>query len=200
MNPNLVVFLGVQGSGKNYQCNLLKKEGYTQFDFADELRRMSWDILDWEPRSFKLYDRDYDWFKKLPISYIHLIHYSSDTELELLYNQIKQSDKQEHGLTLTGRVFLQRLGTKAIRARQPDFWVDCWFFTVRRLLHDGFKICTSDCRFLNEFEAAKKLGAQFIFCNYKSSRYNSTDPDESEQLAQSLLQKGYSHGQEILTL
>ena len=194
---HLIVFIGVLGSGKGYQCSVLKKENYIQVDFADELRSMGWDILGWCPRP-ECQDRDYEWFKKLRLDYIHLIYTHSDEELEWYFQVKQEHDIKEDGFILTGRLFLQNLGTNAIRTRQPDFWVDSWRNKVKRLLDEENLVCTSDCRFLNELIVCHELGARFIFCNYKSERYNSKDIHESEKLAQFFLKKGYQDGQEII--
>lgn len=183
---SLVVFLGVQGSGKNYQCNLLKKEGYVLVDFADELRSIAWDILGWKPRP-EYYDRDYEWFKELKIDQIELIHKCTDKQINYYFEVKQKLEILESDFPLTGRLFLQNLGTKAIRSRHPSFWVDEWKYKAERLLNEGYKVCTSDCRFVNEVVTCHELNAKLIFCNYKSDRYNSEDTHESEQLAQLLL-------------
>lgn len=183
---DLVVFLGVQGSGKNYQCDLLKEDRYIQVDFADELRSMAWDILGWKPRP-ECYDRDYEWFKKLELSWIDLIHKCTDKEINYYFDFKQKLEIPKSDFTLTGRLFLQNLGTNAIRARKPDFWIDSWYYKVSRLLKEGYKVCTSDCRFENELITCHELCAKFIFCDYRSERYNPDDNHESEELARFLL-------------
>jgi hypothetical protein len=186
---DLVVFIGVQGSGKGYQCGVLKKENYVQVDFADELRGIAWDTLGWCPRP-ECFDRDYEWFKKLRLDYIHLIHTHSDEELDWYFQVKQEHDIKEDGFIMTGRLFLLNLGTPAIRSRHPDFWINSWNYKVMRLLNEKYRVCTSDCRFLNELIICHELGARFIFCNYKSERYNSEYIHESEKLAQFFLKKG----------
>jgi hypothetical protein len=163
----LKCFIGIKGSGKGYQCNILKKQGYIQIDFADELKAMCWDILGWTPEN----DKEYEDFKLGKI-YIDGFGY------------------------VNGRKFLQNLGTEAIRKRDPEFWCWEWNKKVEKYFYNT-NICCSDLRFLNELKMARYFDAEFYFVNYKSERYDCTDTHESERLAQFLLAHNFAHMQRI---
>ena len=36
----IIAFVGRAGSGKDYQCKLLEKQGYTRFAFAEQIRKI----------------------------------------------------------------------------------------------------------------------------------------------------------------
>ena len=160
--PRLVSYLGVLGGGKDFSANKLVKEGYIKVAFAD------------------------DWFKKLSIGMRPEISISSDRNLKSSYAPPYPFNKE-----LTGRQFLQNLGTEGIRKRDPDFWARITKQKIQKLLDEGKKVVTTGSRFLNEVKVLSELGAQFIFCNYKSDRYDDKNTHESEALAQSLLKRGY---------
>ena len=165
--PDLVCFIGCMGSGKDYQSKILIDKGYKLIDFGDSLREMAWDILGWEPKD----DEEYDEFKKSNII-------SGDGLIQ----------------RLSGRQFLQNLGTQAIRKRFPDFWVELWKKKVQAEMEKGNSVVCADARFIKEVEAAISASpdAKIIFCNYKSDRYNYTDKHETEQLAQRVLADGFN--------
>jgi len=169
----IVCFIGVQGSGKDYRCKKLIKQGLKQINFADALRDITWDALGWQPGI----DADYERFKDLNI------------ELKTNYNRVINS--------LTGRQFLQNLGTEAIRSRFPDFWVDLWRQKVLKVFPDN-NICCSDLRFINELQTAYGFNKSiFIFCNYKTIRYKADDLHESERLAQRILSDRFKDGDRL---
>lgn len=186
--PRLVSFLGVQGGGKDFSANKLVQQGYIKVAFADALREMTWDILNWTPQN----DHSYEWFKKLPIDKRVYINHIAEHKLKLL--AINSIGARED---ITGRQFLQNLGV-AIRSRDPNFWVKVAISKIQKILEEGGRVVVTDARFDNEIQALKSLGSKFIFCDYRSSRYNATDTHESEALAQRLLAEGYKDGQEVL--
>lgn len=164
---NVTCFIGVLGSGKDHQSRKLVKEGYVQINFADELREMAWSILGWRPEN----DLEYDWFKK---GQIYVPNYGE----------------------INGRIFLQNIGS-TMRKKDINYWVKCWIDKASLEVNKGNKVCCSDCRFLNEIRYALRLGSNFIFCNYKSSRYDDKNTHESEHLAQRFLKEGFKDLQEI---
>lgn len=162
-------FIGVVGSGKGYNCEKLKEQGFIQIDFADCLRNMAWKMLDWQPQN----TREYDDFKK---GLIKIPNYGK----------------------IDGRAMLQKLGSM-MRELDKDFWVKAWKKSVDRAVSMGYKnICVSDVRYENEIEALKSLGWKSVvkiqFCDYHSDRYRNDLNHESEFLAQKLLKEGYKDG------
>lgn len=166
-------FVGAQGSGKDYKCNLLENnEGYIKIAFADALRDIVWDILQWEPETNEQYDK----FKK---------------GAQRIGNYGK----------VNGRHLLQGLGS-LMREIDQDFWIKQFKLRLDKLIAMGYdRICVSDARYINEinaiFEYKNKADVKIEFCDYKSERYNDKDIHESEQLAQKLLKLGFKDGQEI---
>ena len=158
----LVIFAGVMGSGKDFQCSLLESRRYTKIAFADPLREMAWKILGWAPKN----NEEYEVFKKNTIGHLGL-------------------------LTFTGREFLQNLG-QTMREIDPDFWCKLWQVKVDKLLKEGGKVCCSDARFFNELSYASNCfcPSAFVFCDYVSERYDATNKHISEELSQYLKSTG----------
>lgn len=161
-----ICFIGCMGSGKDYQSAQLLEKGYKLVNIGDSLREMAWDILGWSPVN----DHEYEEFKSK--------------------NIISGGFLNE----LSGRQFLQNLGTQAIRKRFPDFWVELWKKKVQEKLNQGVNVVCSDARFLKEVLTAINISpdVKIVFCNYKSERYNCADGHESEQLAQKVLADGFN--------
>lgn len=167
MKKSIKAYLGCLGSGKDYRCNLLKEQGYEQIAFADSLRELTWKIFNWAPKD------DFE------------------------YNEFKICKFGSAGYPFfTGREFLQRLGTDARKILDEDIWLKAFKKKIEESKHDKF--CVSDLRFENELEFIKSLGdtynVEIIFTNYKSPRYNCTDPHDSEKLAQEFLRQEYDDG------
>lgn len=162
-------FVGVIGSGKDYQCKKLTNEGFIQLGFADCLRDMVWKMLNWKPKN----EEEYDLFKKglYPIP---------------VYGK------------LDGRLLLQRIG-ETMREIDPDFWVKQMKQKIERTISAGHnKICISDVRYPNELKMLQSYSwkgmVNIRFCDYHSSRYNDKDKHQSEALAQKLLTLGFEDG------
>jgi hypothetical protein len=181
----IVCTIGVIGGGKDFTAKQFIKdaEAFNQnmihLNFADELREMAWDILGWRP----LTDNDYETFKQSSLI--------TDEKHRCATN-----------INFTGRQFLQRLGTDAIRKRDKNFWVKCWFDNALNAIDEGKRIACSDARFVNEIDAVLKMThynpiakSTFVFCDYKSDRYDCTNPHPSEALAQRVLKDGFKHGE-----
>ena len=190
-DPRLVTYLGVQGGGKDFSANKLVQQGYVKVAFADALREMAWDVLGWTP-DIEDFDRQYNWFKKLPLNDIYRIDAEDD---EFLLKKLNEAKGNSY--CISGRQFLQNLGV-AVRSRDPDFWVKVAVSKIQKILEKGGRVVVTDARFDNEIQSLKSLGSKFIFCDYRSSRYNATDTHESEALAQRLLAEGYKDGQEVM--
>lgn len=180
----LICFIGCIGSGKDYQAKKLVKKGYTQINFADSLREMAWDILGWTPAN----EEEYEAFK----------NYSIFLNPSFFTTPNRDSGHMLIGscTAFTGRQFLQNLGS-TLRKRDSYFWVALWADKVYSNLPQN-AVC-SDLRYSNELKAACifDITVKFIFCDYKSDRYNCTDTDKTEKLAQRILADGYNDGDEL---
>lgn len=179
----LICYVGCIGGGKDYQAKkyIAEHPKTKHINFADELREMSWDILGWRPNT----NEEYEDFKKLSLI----------------------SNEEVSRIEFTGREYLQRLGTEALRKRDPNFWVKCWVNKVQEALNNGYDVVCSDCRFENELRFAIGINYSanlhtpaspyFVFCNYISDRYDCTNEHESEKLAQQFLRDGFQDQQSI---
>jgi hypothetical protein len=165
---NITVFLGLKQSGKTFRAKKIPNS--IEINFADTLKKISAYTLTQDSFLFYRDPKGYAAFKN---SYIG-------------------------NTNITGRVFLQRLGT-SIREIDSDFFVRAWIDGLDNILLDGIykNITCSDARFENEIDAVfdKFFGrVEFIFCNYKSINYDASDKHESELLAHKLLQLGFKDG------
>jgi len=158
----IIAFIGPKKSGKDYNCGkLVVESGFLHVNFADELKEVCWDILNWRPKD----NNEYELFKQGKI-YINCFGY------------------------INGRLFLQNLGTEAIRKRDSGFWANCWYNRIKT--EEGRNICCSDVRFLNEIDKVLKFDNEFYFTNYTLDvGYDLNDYHESERLSHFILSNGY---------
>lgn len=166
------IFLGVIGSGKSYCSNQLVQQGYQKISVADSLRDALWGILGWKPRT----DEEYNAFKQ--------------HELIDVTNSINTT-------IVTGRQVLQNMGEVFKSWFGRDYWATQWYSRVLYQMlvcpiKNGHNVVCDDVRFPEEVEQALELAengydVQFIFCDYKSERYNSTNQHISERYAQAIL-------------
>lgn len=182
----LYCFIGVIGSGKDHQCDLLVNSG--KFDYklsiADGVREFFYELFDINPFSNDEYNEN----KESVVIWV-----------------LKKLDKGIDRLNeLTFRKMLQNIG-KTLRKYKSNFWIDrlidkmdIWYNYVDEV--PGFNICINDVRYKNElkalFDYETPHETKFFFTNYKSDRYNNTDKDVSEQLAQYILNK-YNYKEDI---
>lgn len=169
-DKKLICYVGVMGSGKSYRTRKLCEENpdFIEINLADALRNVVWKTIGWEPPT----EERYELFKE-----------------SVFISSTLPSVK------FTGRDFLQRLGTDGIRSIDPDFWITAWKNSVYDSIY--FKersVVCSDVRFVNEIYAAlelenKNIKVEFIFCDYKSKRYDGKSKHKSEKLAQLLKKK-----------
>ena len=182
----IVSFIGVIGSGKDYQAGLLQRQGFKRIDFKDCLLDMASDIAGYDVRE------DYEFFKENVVG----VRRPANKFIESFQSQDCQTLRAGNPDMLTGRLLLQRLGTEVMRKRNEDYWSN--EFIISAINYPG-NIVNADCRFSNEVEAIKNLpmDSEFIFCDYRSPRYDPEHPHLSERLAQKLLALGLRDGQRI---
>lgn len=167
----ITVFIGVQGSGKDFNGNLLCEHGAVQVSFADKLREDIWELIGWSPAS----PEEYDAFKKATF-------------------QATIADKL---VSFTGRGLLVKYATDIRRREDPDHWCKQLRGRIAHVLEIAPAVVVTDCRFMNEvrhlIQISEEVGAEieFVFCNFKSERYNPSFPHESEWMAQYFLNWGF---------
>lgn len=186
----IVAFLGVIGGGKDHQANKLTAAGtHVRVDFKDGLLRLASDIVGYDVRE------DYDWVKEHVIG----VHRPNNPLSVAFCEHEWQETLRRFPDLMTGRKLLTRLGTEGMRKRDEDYWAKQFTATALAHLSEGRSVVNADCRFMNEVRAIKSIGVpcHFVFCDYRSSRYNPTLPHESEALAQSLLDLGLRDGEVI---
>jgi len=160
----IVVYIGVMGSGKDYQAHkLITNQNYVKVAFADEVRKDLWKLIGWEPKT----EQAYEDFKNH--KFVNL-----------------------DGSTYTGRDLLQRYGTNIRREEDENVWARKTVQTLKKHIKSGLtKFVITDCRFENEVEYLKQFNIQnknidveFRNCNYKSDRYDISSKHESEKFSQ----------------
>lgn len=190
MNPSITSFIGVIGSGKDYRANLLVDQGNCdRVDFKDGLISLASDIAGYDIR------KDYDWFKHHVVG----VHRSSNPLLDgMLHSEWKEL-LAKHPDLMTGRRLLTRLGTEGMRKRDSNYWVKQFLQSADEAVKKNRIVANADCRFMNEVSAIKNTdrSSSFIFCNYKSPRYDKNLDHASEKLAQALLSLNLEDGQQI---
>lgn len=158
---NVVGYLGVIGSGKDYASQQLVQQGYTKLAFADPLRKLCFDATGW--------------------------NYSEN----IMYSVFKENywhSTYKRCRSFSGRELLERVGQSAQELFGSDFWCRAWEQTV---LNSGYeKVVVSDVRYKVEVRTLLKYNAKLYFCDYRSNRYElrNTAP---EQLAQHLKSVGF---------
>lgn len=174
----IIAFVGRAGSGKDYQCNLLKEKGFTKMAFADALRDIAFSSFD--------------------------IPYAFGMER---YEEMKANEDcikvvtEDSAHKVSFRKFLELLGTQGIRKYDNDFWCRALIKTLKDKQYK--KVCISDMRFINEYTYLKKFAEEndyvfkVLFCNYRSDRYQDNNTHESARLANYFCTHGYIDLQEI---
>ena len=176
----IVAFAGKAGSGKDFRCQQLLKQGnYKKMAFADALRKIAFTSL-----GIKV-DKgleNYEWMKA--------------------NGCIRTTFEDGSAVTINFRKFLEFMGTEGIRSYDNDFWCKCLIKDIDEIPED-LNICISDLRFYNEYKYLKEYcdnkgyEFSFIFCDYHSDRYNPFNIHASARLANFLKEIGYADGDEI---
>lgn len=164
----LIAFCGFEQSGKDYSCKrLMTTKGFEKVAFADALREISFGILGMTVEEGM---KNYEELKST-----------------ILFNN------------LNFRNILENLGS-AIRKYDRDFWAKTVLVKVAQTPKD---VCISDLRYPNEYRVLKKycdkndIDFKLIFCDYKSEKYNDSNPHESAKLARYLKDLGYEDQEEV---
>lgn len=164
IKKEVVLILGLMGSGKSYMSRPYIEDGYTKISFADPLREMCYKILGYKPTK----EFSYDDFKK------------SNLVLKKGLFKTKKIN--------TGRQVLQQIGSAVKELFCPTIWADTWYNSV---LECNTHVVNEDCRFDYEVLKAlslsrKKCNVRFIWSCYNGNDYTNAlkDTHESEALAQ----------------
>lgn len=176
-NINIWVYIGVIGSGKDYNAKKKQEEtGGVISGFSEGVREFTFDFLGWHPSSIEMYEK----FKY----HNFIIDYPN-------YSKVHD-----------GRKFLENVGSK-MRKYDCDFWASVWKRKCIELIKSGIKdIIISDCRYINEVNSILSLMDEFniipnfYFTNYKSERWE-LRKHESEFFAQYLLELGCKDSENI---
>lgn len=188
----IIGLIGVIGSGKTYRRDQYVKDGFTPIDFKDSLIEMAEDLI-----GFKI--TDYDLFKENVVG----LTGPTGNPSKIAPRRMTDDILFHFPHAMTGRALLQRLGTNVMRKRNPNYWVEAWVGKARHVLMRKGSVVCADCRFPNELKIIKQLATdhkheyKFIFCDYRSERYDASGRHESEKLAQEMLKRGFKDGQEI---
>lgn len=165
------VFIGVAGSGKDYEAGrFIQSNGAVRVAFANSLRRDIWTMIGWSPESEQAYER----FK-----------------VDVFTSSL--------GIRFTGRDLLLRYGTDIRRKEDNEVWCKRAIAEIGLALESHPEVVITDCRFKNEVEYLKqyalknKIHLCFYFCNFHSKKYNPFIMHESEKLAQELVACGFEH-------
>ena len=186
MVRKIIAFAGFQGSGKDYRCQQLVKQGnYKQLAFADALRDIAFSSLNINKEIGHKYYEDLKAFNCI----------------EVMVCDREQRTLQQH-IQMNFRQFLEYMGTEGIRKYDKDFWARALVNTVNELPED-VNVCVSDLRFHNEYKFLKEYADshgcefEFIFCDYHSNRYEENNRHASARLAAFLKEVGYEDGDHI---
>jgi hypothetical protein len=176
MCKKLTVYLGVAGSGKDYEANQL--ENTVKIPFAQYLHNWAWKLMGYKPPT----EQSYEWFKQ---------------QYMLIPNHILGLEDLKVG---TGRNLLQQLGD-LVRSLDSRVIVKEW---QKEVLGAGEDVACTDCRFPAEVRAAMELEDQgieitFIHCSYPSDKAKRALLDDhiSEEFAKFLRTLKLKHLQPI---
>ncbi len=177
----IYAFVGVIGSGKDYQANLKAQElGCKIFDFSEGVREVTFGFLGYAPESRDSYEK----FKKKKFQF-----------------QFNEEDRMCR-YDVTGRKFLQNVGT-ILRKHDPDFWANyCYKKAIDYIAVGGDNLVFSAVRYLNEAQIIMDVATNFhcqlhfILTDFHSERYELND-HESELFAQYFVRNGYLDQEDI---
>ena len=174
-------YIGVIGSGKDFNAKAKAEELDCKiFDFSDGVRDFTWGFLGYKPAN----ESDYIEFKR------------SKNCLVFNCNDFKKD------MCITGRKFLENVGFM-MRSYDKNFWVNYCVRNAEKYVDStDNNVVFNAVRYINEAAGVRQLAAvqgyelHFIFCNYRSERYEIRN-DDSELFAQKILMQGFPHGTDI---
>lgn len=161
----IYVYIGIMGSGKDFnsrtQSAKSKAKAKIKVAFADAVRDICWTGLNWRPENEEQY-----------------MAFKENTKIAVVQDGKIINE-------ISGRAYMQKLGTDAIRRYNDEFWVDIVETKIKDILtkEPDTDIFITDCRFENELKMLLRFeDVKIIFCDYKSSSYAISD-HESEAMA-----------------
>jgi len=163
--------IGVIGSGKDYFC---KEQELTNIKISQEIQEVTWKLLGITPPTDPM-------------------------EYEKFYEDFKASEwcSPFSAKLISGRFILQQVGD-FLKNIDPRYLIKIWNVKVIKTLCQQVAVCCTDTRMPDEVREALDMGAKFVFCNYKSDRYNNTNGHKTEKLAQYITNLGtYKHRHEF---
>lgn len=133
----LIAVTGYKNSGKNAVCNVLENtDGFVITGMADALKKQVLTLDPWVPTTMTGYDR------------------LSDLIRMYGWDVCKEEFPEVRRLLQIG-------GTEAGREIfGENIWAETWYKNANMLLEQGFDVCVSDLRFLNEAKFVRDLGGQ----------------------------------------
>ncbi len=187
MNKELICFIGVEGSGKDYQSTLSEEQGYKKVTLASKIKKVAYRLLKMPPLS----NAEYEAFKSSSIYFVP--QQEKLSFLQRLIVKLFRIDNVLQGriknIRTNGRNVLEEVGCFLI---EMDKDILCKDVLDKILSSHNTKFCLTDLRKLPEIEYLKRESAKnniefkTIFCNYKSSRYNNKNPHISAILSNHL--------------
>ena len=138
MRKKLIAYIGVIGSGKDYNSDKrideLEESGENvkKIGFSDAVREATFKLFNINPAN----EKDYELFKKQKFT------------MEGYCNSVYDLRRVQLG---TGREMLQRVGTDVFRNMiDDDVWVNLWMKKVEESFFENDSIIVHDIRYENE--------------------------------------------------
>lgn len=171
MARKIVAFAGMAGSGKDYRCQQLVKQGnYKSMAFADALRKIAFNTLGY---SYKYGMEHYDELKANPI--VNGLNFRQILE-KLGTEGIRAYDKD--------------FWVKCLLHDIEEVPEELNICVSDLRFHNEYKM-------LKDYAEEHCYDFEFIFCDYHSDRYQAFNPHASARLAQFLKEVGYQDGDYI---
>ena len=169
---NLICFLGMMQTGKDYNSKPYLNLGFKKIALADSLRDMLWEIIGFSPNR----DIPYDEYKKCILT------------TKIKTNKLCFIPWIKNIKITTIRKMMQNIGSVMKKYFGQDFWVNLW---VDKVLKSKCDVVCTDIRFVNEILKAMSLNNKgynvtFIWVCYKNADFDNIlkQKHESEALSQ----------------